>query len=79
MDIASEKAGIMERFNQVNDESLILAIKNLLDFGLSRQGATEYDPMLEAALQEALEQSDRRQVTPHADFWGEVRKRYPAA
>lgn len=37
MDISSEKAEIMKRFEQIHDISLIRAIKNLLDFGLSKQ------------------------------------------
>jgi hypothetical protein len=32
MDISSEKAEIMKRFEQVQDASLIQAIKSLLDF-----------------------------------------------
>ena len=73
MDIAIEKALIMQRFSEVNDESLILAIKNLLDFGLSRLPAAEYDPELDAALREAVGQSDRREVQTREKVWAEVR------
>ena len=79
MDIAMEKALIMQRFNEVNDESLIQAIKNLLDFGLSKQSAHKYDEELEASLKEAIEQSNKREVQPHKEVWAEIRKRYPAA
>lgn len=37
MDIGAEKAEVLKRFENVNDLSLIKAIRNLLDFGLSKQ------------------------------------------
>lgn len=78
MNIAAEKALIMQRFNEVNDEGLIQAIKSLLDFGLSKQSGLEYDHELEIALSEAVEQSDNREVVPHSEVWAAIRKRYPA-
>jgi hypothetical protein len=41
MNIASEKADILERVEKVNDLALIRAIKSLLDFGLTRQEENE--------------------------------------
>jgi len=41
MDIAAEKALIVKRFNEGDDESLIQAIKRLLDLGANNQVADE--------------------------------------
>ena len=35
MDIQLEKAAIIKRFQQVNDESLVQALKSLLDYAMS--------------------------------------------
>jgi hypothetical protein len=78
MDIATEKANIIKRINEINDESLIRAIKSMLDFGLNRQLLEEYDEELEASLKEGIRQSNNREVRPHKEVWEEIRKRYPA-
>lgn len=76
MNIAAEKKDIISRLKQVNDMSLILAFKNLLDFGLSRQAAeTE---TLEDAIEAGMRQSDRRQIHSHKEVMAEVRKKYKA-
>ena len=36
MDIQSEKLALIKRFEQINDGSLIQAIKHLIDFGLQK-------------------------------------------
>jgi len=36
MDIQSEKVALIDRLRQVNDISLIQAIKHMLDYGLSK-------------------------------------------
>lgn len=36
MDIQSEKVALIERLKQVNDMSLLQAIKHMLDYGLSK-------------------------------------------
>ncbi|MBS1508090.1 MAG: addiction module protein [Bacteroidetes bacterium] len=41
MNIAAEKAEVLKRFEKVSDPSLIKAIKNLLDFALSKQTEEE--------------------------------------
>jgi len=75
MDISSEKAEIMRRFEQVQDASLVQAIKNLLDFGLSKQ--TENDE-LAASIDRGLKQSKNREVRPHGQVMAEIRDRYKA-
>lgn len=74
MNIAAEKAEIIKRFNQVQDVSLIKAIKSLLDFGLSKQrtGAETLDEAIETGLL----QSKNREVIPHEDVIKEFRKKY---
>jgi predicted transcriptional regulator len=76
MDISSEKAEVIKRFEQIHDISLIRAIKNLLDFGLSKQ--TERDTDLEASIDRGLSQSKKGDVRPHEQVMAEVRARYKA-
>jgi predicted transcriptional regulator len=76
MDISSEKAEIMRRFEQVYDASLIQAIKNLLDFGLSKQ--SERDEALEASIDRGLNESKNGKVRPHQEVMTEMRARYKA-
>ncbi len=73
MDITSEKAEIIKRFEQVNDASLIQAIKSLLDFGLSRQ---EKDKALEESINRGLSQSVKGETRPHKEVMAEIRARY---
>lgn len=74
MDLAAEKEEIIKRFNQVHDLALIKAIKNLLDFGLSKQVGD--DAALDASIKRGLEQSKKRQVRPHEEVMKEIRKKY---
>jgi len=76
MNIAVEKEAIIKQFNKVHDEALIRAIKNLLDFGLSRQANN--DETLEEAMKLSINQSDKRQVIPHEEVMADIRKRYTA-
>ena len=71
MDIASEKEEIIRRINQVEDLSVIDAVKDLLDFA-----QTMNDAKLEEKLEIAMKQSDNRQVRPHNVVWAEIRNRY---
>jgi len=75
MNIAAEKEEIIRRFNLLNDASLINAIKNILDFGLSKQNFENSD-LLEASIKRGVEQSNRREVRPHDEVWPEIRNRY---
>ena len=73
MDISSEKEEIMRRFEQIHDISLIRAIKNLLDFGLSKQ-----DEALEASIDRSLNESKKGEVRPHEEVMAEIRSRFKA-
>jgi hypothetical protein len=73
MNIASEKADILERVEKVNDLALIRAIKNLLDFGLSREQESE---ALEQSIQHGLNESNLGKVRPHDEVMTEFREKH---
>jgi predicted transcriptional regulator len=73
MDISSEKAEIMKRFEQIRDISLIRAIKTLLDFGLSKQADNE---ALSASIEKGLNESKKGTVKSHEDIMPKIRARY---
>ena len=74
MNIVAEKEEVLKRFEKVYDPSLIRAIKNLLDFGLSKQKAE--DEALEASIDRGLEESRRGETRPHEEVMKEIRSRY---
>ncbi len=74
MDLASEKAEIVKRFEQVNDASLIQAIKSLLDFALGKQ--PEKDEALESSIAKGLKQSENGETRPHGEVMAEIRARF---
>ena len=76
MDIGAEKAEVIKRFEKVNDLSLIRAVKNLLDFGLSKQKSE--DEELEASIDRGLKESMRGEVELHKPVMEEIRTRYKA-
>lgn len=76
MDIGAEKAEVLKRFEKVYDLSLIRAVKNLLDFGLSKQNAE--DEALESSIDRGLQESQRGEVMPHEKVMKEIRDRYKA-
>ena len=76
MDIGTEKAEVIKRFEKVYDLSLIRAVKNLLDFGISKQAVG--DDALEASIDRGLKQSELGEVTPHEDVMKDIRAQYKA-
>ena len=74
MNIATEKAEVLRIFEKVNDPSLIRAVKNLLDFGLSKQEADDVD--FEASIDQGLKESLNGNVMPHDQVMREIRARY---
>lgn len=76
MDIGAEKAEVIKRVEKVYDLSLIRAIKNLLDFGLSKQ-ETE-DGAIEASIDRGLKESMNGEVLPHDQVMKEIRTRHKA-
>lgn len=75
MDVQLEKAAIIERLQKVNDESLISAFKNLLDFALNR---SETDELIEASINRGLAQSVKGESRPHNEVMAEMREKYSA-
>ena len=73
MDIQLTKADIIKRFQHVNDESLILAFKNLLDYALSKEGT---DQLLKASIEKGLSQSAKGEVKPHEEVMAGLRQKY---
>ena len=81
MDISVEKEEIIKQFNLVHDINLIRAIKNLLDFGLTRQdnigeGEEKDNEALQASIQRGLYELDNGMGIPHIEVMADVRKRY---
>jgi len=74
MNIGAEKAEVLKQFEKVYDPALIRAIKNLLDFGLSKQ-KTE-DEALEASIDQGLKESMRGETKSHEEVMKEIRARY---
>lgn len=74
MDIGAEKAEVLKRLEKVYDISLLRAVKNLLDFGLSKQRVE--DEALESSIDRGLNESQRGEVTPHQQVMKEIRDRY---
>lgn len=73
MDIQLEKAAIIKRFEQINDEYLVKAFKNLLDYALRKE---EEDAMLEASISKGLSQSKSGEARPHNEVMEGLRQKY---
>ncbi len=73
MDIQLAKADIIKRFQHVNDESLILAFKNLLDYALSKD---ETDNLLKTSIERGLAQSAKGEGRPHEEVMSGLRQKY---
>jgi predicted transcriptional regulator len=74
MDITTEKAEILKRLDQVNDLSLVSAVRNLLDFGLSKQNLENNE--MENSINRGLQQAERGELRPHEEVIAEIRDRY---
>ena len=75
MNIVAEKKEIIQRISEEQDESVIRAIKEILD--ADWKGAqSKYDPDLERELDLAILEAERGEGRPHEEVWAEVKKRY---
>lgn len=72
MDIQLEKASIIKRIKNVNNESLIKTFKNLLDYAQEQ----EKDELLEISIDRGLSQSLKGDSRPHKEVMDEVREKY---
>lgn len=73
MDVQVEKKNIITRLESVTDESLIMTVKNLLDYAL---GKAEEDELLEQSLTRGIQQSKEDKVTPHHQVMAEMRSKF---
>lgn len=73
MDVQLEKQNIITRLESVTDESLIMTVKNLLDYAL---GKSDTDELLEQSLSRGIQQSKEGKVTPHKKVMAEMRAKY---
>ncbi len=76
MDIGGEKAEVLKRLEKVYDLSLIRAVRNLLDFGLSKREGI--DDGLEASIDKALKESANGDAVRNEEVMKEIRDRYKA-
>ena len=74
MDLKAEKSEINRKVDQVNDESLIQAINNLLDFGLSHQPLS--DAQLDASIDRGLQQLEKGEGRPHEIVMAGLKQKY---
>ncbi len=75
MNTIAEKAEVLKRFEKVYDPSLIRAIKNLLDFGLSKQKTEDGDIELSSAQQAELDRRLKKYERGEMKFkpWAETK------
>lgn len=82
MNLREEKLDVIHQLLQVNDEALLHAVKNMLDFGLERQGNSQtdfWDELSEsqkARIEIAIQQLDSGQGIPHEEVMEVLRKKY---
>ncbi len=74
MDIRTEKSEIIRKVDQINDEALLCAIKNLLDFGLSYQPIEDQE--LESSIDLGLEQLEKGEGRPHEVVLADILQKY---
>jgi hypothetical protein len=75
MNIIAEKQEIIQRISEEQDESVIHAIKEMLDADWSNM-QNKYDPNLERELDLSIKEADNGEGRPHEEIWAEIRKRY---
>lgn len=75
MDVQLEKETIIKRWESVNDESLIKAFKNLLDYALKKEETGE---LLNESLDKGLAQSYKDETKTHENVMHDIREKYKA-
>lgn len=71
MNIQLEKSNIIKRLQQINDESLLQAVKSLLDYAQKN-----VEQPLEASIDKGLAESAQGQGRPHTKVMGDLREKY---
>lgn len=74
MDLQSEKAEVLKKFERVNDLSVVLAIKSLLDAALDPTSQDKRE--LDDSLARGIFELDSHLGVPHEQVMKEMRLRY---
>ena len=85
IDIRTEKLNLIKQLLKVKDEQLLMALKNMLEFGLLRQAETEqndfWEELTDAQKQQielSIKELDEGKGIPHEEVMAELRKKYRA-
>lgn len=85
MDIQAEKLNLITQIVKIQDESLINAIKGLLEFGLKYQQPqeetdfwNELSDEQKARLEQSMQQAKAGEVIPHSEVMQFFREKYSA-
>ena len=85
MSLKTEKLDIIEQILLIKDESLLLAIKNMLEFGLKHQEETDavdfWDDLTDDQKQridKAIRELEAGQGIPHDEVMSRFREKYKA-
>lgn len=73
MDVQLEKQSIINRLEKIEDESLILTVKNLLDFA---QGKSKDNELLQQSIDRGVAQSKASQTRPNRVVMSEIKAKY---
>lgn len=74
MDIQTEKMSLIKRLEQVNDLSLLQALKHMIDFGLQKEEGHISIEQYNNELDEAEAEMDRGEFINHEDLKEEMKK-----
>jgi len=74
MDIQTEKMSLIKRLEQVNDLSLLQALKHMIDFGLQKEEEHISIEQYNNELGEAETEMDRGEFINHEDLKEEMKK-----
>lgn len=74
MDIQAEKSALIKRLEQINDQSLIKALKHMMDFGLREMEGQISIEQYNRELDEAEAEMDRGEYISHDDLKEQMKK-----
>ncbi|AWW28884.1 hypothetical protein DN752_01355 [Echinicola strongylocentroti] len=74
MNIQAEKKALIKRLEQINDRSLIEALKHMVDFGLREMETRISVEQYNRELDEAEAEMDRGEYISHEDLKAQMKK-----
>ena len=74
MDIQAEKSALIKKMEQINDQSLIQALRHMVDFGLREKEGRISIEQYNRELDEAEAEMDRGESISHEDFKAQMEK-----